>query len=68
MVDGWVGGWMEGRQSQVKDYLQQSKKDLALVLAASEETHLQKIIGRLFVTLYNFALKAQEDIRKRLCI
>ena len=24
-MDGWVGGWMGGRESQVKDCLQQSK-------------------------------------------
>ena len=25
-MDGWVDGWMEGSQSQVKDCLQQSKR------------------------------------------
>ena len=24
-MDGWVGGWMGGGESRVKDYLQQSK-------------------------------------------
>ena len=24
--DGWMGGWMDGSQSRVKDCLQQSKK------------------------------------------
>ena len=27
-MDGWVGGWMDGWESRVKDCLQQSKKYL----------------------------------------
>jgi hypothetical protein len=34
-MDGWIGGWMGGRESWVKDCLQQSKKLVKKVVPIS---------------------------------